>query len=176
MNISANNKYLRCISNRTAATIYLVYMLGIYLFCIFFGMVEIENKISLCLVEVFFGFVILFFIFSIYRIMKTGKVDSNDYLSTGQFIICLILCIAILICYCVIYIITSNKQSVIDNYRKSYEKKHPNDLKLNDSEISKKYRYDKIVPFSIFYFFYCIFNLCLYQITYNEYIKEYNEE
>ncbi|ORX79957.1 hypothetical protein BCR32DRAFT_280934 [Anaeromyces robustus] len=130
MNISANNKYLRCISNRTAAIIYLVYIL-------------------------------------------TGEVDTNDYYSTKKFIKYLILITVVLIGFCVFFSIKSNKQNVIDNYRKYYEKKHPNDLKLNDSEISKKYRYDKFIFFSIIYSF-ITFTLCLRQITYNEYIKEYN--
>ncbi|ORX79959.1 hypothetical protein BCR32DRAFT_294112 [Anaeromyces robustus] len=175
MNISANNKYLRCISNRTAATIYLVYMFVIFLAFLGISVLSFENEIKSYLIIAVFGLGTLLYLFSIYEIIKTGEIYTDKYYSTKKFIIELIIIIAVLIGFCVFFIIMSKKQKVIDNYRKFYEKKHPNDLKLNDSEISKKYRNKKIILFSIIYSF-ITFTFCLRQITYNEYIKEYKDD
>ncbi|ORX79958.1 hypothetical protein BCR32DRAFT_280935 [Anaeromyces robustus] len=175
MNISANNKYLKCISNRISAIIYLVYMLVVFLFFFCVSILKFERKYSSYLLVGLSGLGTLYVAISIYEIIKTGEVDTDIYYSTKKFIKYLVIFLVVLICFCVIAIIVSYKQSIIDDYKKSYETKHPNDPKLNDSEISKKYRYKKFILFSSVYLF-ITFTFCLRQITFNEYVKEYKDD
>eukprot|EP00833_Pecoramyces_ruminatium_P018224 jgi/Orpsp1_1/1192256/evm.model.d7180000091786.1 len=167
--ISKPNKIFRCISNRTTALLYLIFILVIFVFNTIYLSLIYEKKVRF-LTYFWHVAIIIDLITEIYEIKIKNKTSSSKHFKAVVIGFATIIYIVIAATFLMNYM--KSDSTIMNNYKKSHS-----DTKLSDSEIVEYVKHKLIVNYSIFTLIVTVYVIgCfLFYYPFNREVRQYKE-